>query len=479
MSDIKSNERKIATAGAGYVIGNYLLKGITFLSAPIFTRLLTTEDFGDVGAYYSYEAIIYILVGLALHSSINNAKYKYKEKLDDYVSSIVLLTIASVAIWILGANALYDMFSDIVGFSRFVVNILILHSFASALQQIYNSYISLNYEYKNYLKISYFNAIVSLVLSVVLLFTVFKTDRATGRIFGAFVPVFLIGIYIAFFFFKKAMPKVSRDYWKYGITYSLPIVPHGISQVILNSFDRIMIRDMVGSSEAGIYNFAYVVNSIVAVAKTALENVWKPWVYEKMEKKEYTDIRKGISNYAWGIGAFTSMVLMVSPEVIKVLGDREYWDSTVCVVPVLIGGFFAFLYSIPSIIEYYYEKTRYIAVGTVFAAAINVVLNYVFIPIYGYIAAAYTTLFTYFLYFLFHYFIAVRLQGSGIFPRKNLVLVSLTVGVIGVIAILLEKQWLIRWLLELIIMAFVVLWANREYDAINRVKKLLKRNKSE
>ena len=88
MGNERNNKRKVAAAGAGYVIGNYLLKGITFLSAPIFTRLLSTSDYGDVGAYTSYESIIYIILGLALHSSINNAKYKYREKLDEYVSSL-------------------------------------------------------------------------------------------------------------------------------------------------------------------------------------------------------------------------------------------------------------------------------------------------------------------------------------------------------------------------------------------------------
>ena len=82
-------DNKVLKAGAGYVIGNYLLKGITFLSAPIFTRLLTKEEFGLFGTYTSYESILYIFIGLALHSSLNNAKYKYKEKFNEYVSFLI------------------------------------------------------------------------------------------------------------------------------------------------------------------------------------------------------------------------------------------------------------------------------------------------------------------------------------------------------------------------------------------------------
>ncbi len=465
-----NHKRKVAAAGAGYVVGNYLLKGITFLSAPIFTRLLSTSNYGDVGAYISYESIIYIILGLALHASINNAKYKYKEKLDEYVSSLVLLAMVSLAAWLLFANVFYDLYSERVGFSRFVVNVLLFHSFASALHQIYNAYIGLYYEYKSYLKLSYFHSLGNMAFSLILVLTVFRDDRTTGRIIGISVPMILIGLYIVCFFFRKARPRFDFAYWKYGVIYSLPIVPHGISQVILNSFDKIMIRDMIGSAEAGIYNFSYVVNTIVSVAKTALENVWKPWVYDKMERKQYDAIRKGISDYVWGMTAFTSLVMMVSPEVIKVLGDRAYWDSTECVVPILIGGYFAFLYSIPSIIEYYYEKTRFIAIGTGLAAAVNIILNYIFIPRYGYIAAAYTTLFTYFLYFLFHYFIARKLQGPGIFPNRNLFLAAFTVAAVGAVSLWLESLWMIRWLLEVFIAVLVVIWANREFDAINQLK---------
>ena len=81
----QQNNAKILKAGAIYVVGNYLLKGISFLSAPIFTRLLSTSEFGEYSIYCSYEGIIYILVGLALHSSINNAKYKYGDKLNQYI----------------------------------------------------------------------------------------------------------------------------------------------------------------------------------------------------------------------------------------------------------------------------------------------------------------------------------------------------------------------------------------------------------
>ena len=123
------SQNKLFKAGAGYIIGNYLLKGITFLSAPIFVRLLTTEEYGDFGAYIAYESIFYIILGLALHSSITNAKYEYKEKFNEYVSSLILLSGLSVSIWLIIANVFYNSYSDVLGLNRTVVNILVFHCF--------------------------------------------------------------------------------------------------------------------------------------------------------------------------------------------------------------------------------------------------------------------------------------------------------------------------------------------------------------
>lgn len=472
--DINQHTKSVVKAGAGYIIGNYLLKGITFLAAPIFTRLLTTAEYGDVNTYLSYEDIVYILVGLALHSSINNAKYKYKEKIDSYVSSIVLLILLSASVWLVGANVFFDLYKDIFGFDRFVANILIFHCLFSSLFQVFSVYVSLSYSVKDFLKVTAFNGIANIVVSVILVLTAFSNQRYLGRILGTVIPIGIVGAYVVVFFFRKAKPKVSLSFWRYGIGYSLPIIPHGISQVVLSSFDRIMIRDMVGSAEAGIYSFAGTILSLFRVASTSLENVWKPWVYERMSSKDYDSIKKQGSKYAFGMALFVSLIMLASPELIKIMGDVEYWQSTPCVIPVVVGGYFAFLYSLPSLIEYYYEKTKYIAIGTMTAAIVNVVLNYLCIKRFGYIAAAYTTLVTYVFYFLFHYFMARKIHGNSVFDSIKLLFISLLVILVGGVTIIAEKYWLVRWTIAVGFGIFSFIWVDKEFDAVKKVKEMLK-----
>ena len=469
------SQNKVVKAGAGYVIGNYLLKGITFLSAPIFTRLLTTEEFGNFGTYTSYESIFYIIVGLALHSSINNAKYKYKEKFEEYVSSIVLLTGISTFLWMILANVFYDSYGQALDLSRLLVNILVLHCFGTAMFQFFNTYVSLNYSVKSFMKLTSINALTNMALSIILILTVFSESRFLGRVIGTALPIFLIAVYIVIYFCRKSKPVINLQYWKFALRYSLPIIPHGISQVILSSFDRIMIKNMIGAAEAGLYNFAYTIYSLIKVVSTSLDNVWKPWIYEKMDAKDYKAIHKQGTSYAFGMALFTSLIVMVAPEIIKILGAREYWDSTNCVVPVVIGGYFAFIYTLPVMIEYFYGKTKFIAVGSVLAAAINVILNAFFIPRYGYIAAAYTTMLTYFLYFLFHFLMAAKIHGSSLFSAWQLFGICAGTVVVGFIALALELHILIRWIIEVCLGLYSLYWCEKTFELSNIIKKKLKK----
>ena len=96
---------KAIKAGLGYVIGNYMLKGLSFLTIPIFTHLLTPSDYGTFNTFTASESICMVLLGLAIHSSYKNAKYKYgdmdgKNLFDNYVSTTMLLLYFMVAIFI-------------------------------------------------------------------------------------------------------------------------------------------------------------------------------------------------------------------------------------------------------------------------------------------------------------------------------------------------------------------------------------------
>ncbi len=468
----KIKKNKALKAGVGYTVGNYLLKGISFLTVPIFARIMDTDDFGIYSTYMSYDAIMAVVIGFALHSSLKNAKYLYKEKFDDYISSIMLLPIAFLAVLLGILNLFPAPFVNLLKLNRFILNLMLIQAFSGAIVQVFNNKIGLEYDYKSFLKVSFINTVTNLLLSILLMYTLFSNERYTGRIIGGVVPLFFIAIYIFYTFFKKRRPAFNREYWKFGLSYSLPIVPHGLSQIILSSFDKIMIRNMIGDSEAGIYSLGITIENIVKVTTTSLDTVWGPWFYERMEEKDYKTIRQVSTYYAYGIFVLLSCLMIAAPEIVWIMGSEAYRDAKYVVVPLLNCTYFTFLYTLPATIEYYFKKTKMIAIGTMGAAALNVILNTICIRRFGYQAAAYTTLTAYFLYFLFHYIIGRRILGFQLFNTKILVLFIAGVFLVNAFSCIFITHFWLRLVVGVLFLAVNLLIAYKLiYPQITKMKK--------
>lgn len=468
---------KVIKAGIGYTIGNYMLKGLSFFTIPIFARMMSTSDYGLFNTYASYDGIFFVLVGLALHSSFKNAKYKYENQFNSFVSSCLVLAIISLLSWLFIGNTFYFAYGKSIGFSRVVINVLLLNSFGNAVIQYYNVYVGIYYKYRDFLKIAVFNALCSLILSIVLIKWCFPSSRYLGRILGTAIPVFVITIYIIIYFFRQSAPAYKKKFWSFATKYSLPIIPHGLSQVVLSQFDRIMITAMIGSSSSGIYSFGYNIYTLIAVTSSSLDNVWSPWFYEKMNAGDIDTIKKQSSKYALGMMLFSVLVMLVSPEIIMLLGTADYSEAVYVVIPIVAGGFFSFLYTLPVQIEYYYEKTKWIAGATFLAAILNIFLNWIYINQFGYIAAAYTTLITYCLYFVFHYIVAIRIAKKKIFNGRTIACLSVCVIVGAGSALLLIPVVIVRWAIAIVLLVILLTWINKEINIVGRIKNRISERK--
>lgn len=444
-----AQKNAIVKAGIGYTIGNYMIKGLTFFSIPIFSRLLAPSDYGIYNTYIAYEGILCMCVGLTLNTCQKYAKSKLEKRYEEFVSSCVSLVLVSSFVWLLLVNILDFHIERYTGFSRAIVNLLIFHCMGSALLSIFNVYLSLSYSYKRYLVVAGINATLNIVGSVLFIVTVFSNRRAEGRIIGTALPIVLLSIYICYFFWTKCKPPRNRNglrfYWKFALSYSVPLIPHGVSQVLLSQFDRLMINSVCGAAQAGIYSFGYNIYFVVAVTTSSLDNIWSPWFFEKAKEGKNVQIRKRATQYALIVAAFVSVIILIAPELINMLGTKSYSDAKNCVIPILVGGYFAFLYTIPVQVQYYNGKTKQIAVMTGMAALLNILLNAAFIPAFGYVAAAYTTAITYALYFGFHSFVSLKISSEKYFNWIELTLCALLCVLMASISLLLISHGIIRW----------------------------------
>ena len=442
---MESKNNKAIKAGIGYTVGNILIKGINFLTLPIFSRLLTTEEFGVYNVFASYEAILYVVVGLAIHSSIRSANLEFKGQIKKYTASVSLIYLMNAAIMLIVTMLFGKQLSEVLDFSKTIIVLLIFYSLGSSLLALYNNFISLEYSYGKYLAASLFNSVGNVSISLVLILTVFRDHRDVGRIVGVTITICFLAAFLLFTIYRQAKPKANREYWKFAIKYSLPIVPHGISQVLLAQFDRIMIRSMVGNSEAGIYSLAGNIKLILTIITDSISTAWSTWFYDQISDEKMEEIKKRANQLSLFFVILTVGLLALSPELIFLLGGKEYEKGKFVAIPMIVDAFVLFIYNIIVPAEYYKKKTTYIMFGTMAATVINLVTNYIFIARFGYIAAAYTTLFSYVCYLVLHLVISYKVIGFFILSPKDLLISSGVVLVAAVIDLMFINSIMVRW----------------------------------
>lgn len=424
MSRNKDVDRKAGKAGLWYTIANVLLKGCVFLSLPIFTRLMATGDFGIYNSYIAYEQLLQAVLGLGLYGTVKNAKLKYDKDFERYLSSVLSLSLIVLVVVLVSANLLYGLYAKAMGFSRFVTNCLILQSFGAYLVFFYGSKLNIEFRYKSYILISCFNTLVNIGASIILIRWVFPNERYLGRILGSALPMIIIAVVLSASILRKGRVIYEAEYWRYALVIGLPLIPHVISQSLLSQFDRIMIRNMISDASSGIYSYIYTICTITFIICTSLDNAWTPWVYIKLKAGDGGMIRSAGRWYTLLFAALTLGFICVMPEFVKIIADESYWAGEDLLVPLSLANYCVFLYMLPVGLEYYHEKTKYISLGTISAALLNLVLNYFAILAFGYKAAAYTTLASYMALFCFHMLIARRLGFGRLYDIKWILAVT-------------------------------------------------------
>ncbi|WP_195539302.1 lipopolysaccharide biosynthesis protein [Eubacterium maltosivorans] len=440
---------KVIKAGIGYTVGNILLKGIALFTLPIFGRILTTEEFGLFNVYVAYENIVTIFVGLCLYGSLRTAKYDYKDCFEQYVYNTIILSSGVFLAFLLIGNIGYNSYATIFGFSRSIMNLLIVHSYAMFMFQFYNVKAALHFEYKKYLVVSGLNSIFGTVLSIFLILFIFNSQKYIARILGyAIVPI-IIGIVLWINMMKKSISqrgnKINFGQWKYSLHLCLPLVVHTFSQQILNQFDRIMIQKIVSASASGLYSFTQTFSNILYIITLSLDNAWSIWFYDQLNEKNYKIIKLKMKIYILMMSILYVGFISLAPDVMIIMGTEAYYEGISMIVPLSFSVFFMFLYSLPVHVEYFYKKTKFIALGTSAAAIINFILNYIGINIWGYTAAAWATLISYIILYVFHQIIAFSMEKEKIFPYKTIVSCTLLLLIDSAIVITNISNPLIRW----------------------------------
>ena len=454
---MESENKKAVKAGVYYTICNFATNGLYLLTTPIYTRLLSQEGYGVTATYNTWMALFTIICTLDLYSCIQISRVDFENKSREFLSSILSLSSISIFIFYILFKLVDFVKPDILGMPVILYDILFLEILCRNVVTLFQQQNSAYLKYKEYIIVSMIIAFSGQLLSVLLVMQM-RDGGYLGKIIGTSIPYFIVGIIIASIIMVRGKTVYNREYWKYGLKISVPLIPHHIAGSILTQFDRIVINMLVGLGATALYSLASNYALIVQVVWNSFNSAWVPWFYGQMKEDNISDIKYFVKIYAIGMSVVIVIAALIGPEAIFILGGAEYADSAMVIPSFLLGIFFQFLYSLYVNIEFYYKKTKKLAVWTLLAAMINLVLNYALIPYFGYVAAGYTTLFSYFCLFIFHYRTAKKYEERDIYDLKNILYIAIGLTIIVISMHYIYHFVIIRYVLLLGVSILFVLY---------------------
>lgn len=447
-------------ASTFYLFGSLFNKGMSFFTVPIFTRLLSTSDYGIVTTYNSWISILAMVVGFALHTGIRIAFVDYKEEMKDFMATTTTFTLLSGGL----LSVAIIFVSRLVSFelNTTLIILCLLQSIATALVEDYSMYLMMQYRYKFRTALMILPNLISVILSVIAIKFVLTKDLYIGRIIPTALTVILFGILVCVLVYSKSRCFLNRDYLKYALSFSLPLILHGIALNILSQTDRTMITWLADSSQTGIYSLIYNFSMIATVITTSLEGIWVPWFYNKLQKKIYDEINVVAKDYINLMTYCMIGVILVGPEVVKLLASSNYWDGIKIIPPVVLSNFIIFAYTLYVNIEHFHKKTKGITFNTVIAALTNIILNSLLIPKYGYVAAAFTTLASYLVSFVLHSYKSKKLEPN-LYSITYFALPLMEIVIATVLFYVFMDNAVVRWV---IVFIYVIAMLVKEWNRI-------------
>ena len=433
--------KKYLKATGLYTVGNIFYKAMSLLLLPIFTRLLSTSSYGIVSTYNSWVTILTIVIGMQLYLTLRSACTDYKKDLHSYISTLDSITL--IAAMVMMGIAFFGEHFITIPFQKSLVFLCIIHALFSSVINVELQRQMMSLEYVKRTLLLALPGLIAAVIGILVIVNYPQTDYM-GRIVSNVAVISLVGLCILICHYKKGKSFFKKSHCSYGLVLSTPLIFHGLACEVLSSVDRTMITYFRTSAETGVYSVAYTMGMAIKVVTSSAESVWIPWFTSKINEKKKDEINKVAKYYLFLITILCVVAMLCLPEFLKLFAEESYWSGLYIIPPIVLASFIVFLYSLSVDVEYYYKATKGLAVNTFIAAGMNLVLNFIFIPKFGAIAAAFTTVVSYTISFLIHYLKAKKLDVH-LFPLK-IYIVPIIIAIIGTILAYLTMDLIVlRW----------------------------------
>lgn len=417
-----------------FMVCNFSQKGLSMITTPIFTRLMTEEEYGVCGVFSSWGMIFEIFVSLCL-GSCSMVLYARTENKEKILSALTSLQLLLGTIWIVIFILTGNQIAKLLDMPKALCIAMILNAVATESIYLWMGYKRYLYEYRGSVGMTFVITFISTIVSVISV--CFFSNSAEGRLLPFVFVNVCASLFIYYLDLQKSLTFFDSNIWRFAFSFGIPLIPHGISSFILSVSDRLMINNMCGIKDVAMYSVAGSVGAIISVFTASINVSFAPYQFQQIKSKNYNILSKRADQVILFVAMILFGIMLLGNEIIMIFGGYKYEESAQIIAPLCLGAFFSYMFQLFSRVQEYYLHKGTISIASSLCAILNVVLNYVYIGRYGYRAAAYTTFISYLLFCFFHYLFYKRtlrkdLDNNPIYNIKHLAIISFGLIISGV-----------------------------------------------
>lgn len=384
------------------LLGKFSTQFISFLLIPLYTRKLTTSDYGYVDLVQTYITLFVPILTLKMDSVafrflVEARENKGRQK--EIITNIVYIMIISLLITVfLSILALFFLKIDYISFiTTNIIILLISNVFLQFLRGL-----GRNKEYALY---SLLVSIITIVSNIILI--VFFNFGANSILISASISNAILIIIIA----KKLQlvrlidkNLINKREMKVFFKYAIPMIPNQLSWWIVNASDRTIISYFIGMSYNGIYTisckFSNIINSIFNIVGMS----WQETICLHINDKNRDEFISNMFNVVFNLFSTLSLLIIaVLPFLFDFIIGSEYVDSYRYIPILLLANIYYIIIGLIGGIYVGLKKVKEIANTTIVSAIINIVINIILITRIQLYAAVYSTLIAYISMFIYRY----------------------------------------------------------------------------
>lgn len=405
--------KKLIKHSGIYSFGSLSGRILSFLLLPVYTRLLTTDQYGILALIMVFHTIFQRVVNLGFQSSVVkvffevNGEEKRKEVISTAFYSLFIISFASVLFLWFFKGGLASFLLDNPKFS-YLFSFALLAAFFYTIKTIPLSVLRAREKVVTYTIFAFLTLTLGLLFNI--LFVIVFRENVKGILKSSLLSQFIVFLFILIPFSKNLIFKFKKKYLRSMLAFGLPMVPSGLAMWILTLLDRYFLKvfttmDIVGVYSLG-YKFATIMSMLVIVPFSL---AWGPlmlkWYNEENAKELYAKVYKYFSIAGFFIALTISSF---SKEVIHIMTTPPFYGAYTIVYLIVLSYLFHGFYMIFTAGCTFVRKTYYFPIATGVAALINTVLNILLIPHYQMMGAAVATVISYFVMTMLMYIFSER-----------------------------------------------------------------------